>query len=118
MGEFEQLVLLALLRLGNDAYGMEVRAEIEERTGRDVSIGAVYTALDRLERKDFVRHRMGAPTAERGGRAKKHFTVLPAGASALAETRAALDSMWEGLPPAVKGMGGMGAAGSGAEGRG
>ena len=99
MGEFEQLVLLALLRLGNDAYGMEVRSEIEARTGRDISIGAVYTALDRLERKRFLRHRMGEPTAERGGRAKKHFTVLPAGAAALSATRSALDSMWEGLAP-------------------
>jgi DNA-binding PadR family transcriptional regulator len=97
LGEFEQLVLLALLRLGNDAYGMEVRREIEERTGREVSIGALYTALDRLERKGFVAHRMGEPTPERGGRAKKHFRVLPAGSAALEQTRAALDRMWEGL---------------------
>ncbi len=98
VGEFEQLVLLAILRLGNDAYGMEVRREIEQRTGRDVSIGAVYTALERLERKGFLRHRMGVPTAERGGRAKKHFRVLPAGMAAAESTRTALQSMWDGLP--------------------
>ena len=91
------MVLLALLRLGNDAYGMEVRREIERRTGRDVSIGAVYTTLDRLERKGWSAHRMGEPTAERGGRAKKHYRVLPAGARALRETRDALDVMWDGL---------------------
>jgi hypothetical protein len=67
MGEFEQLVLLALLRLGNDAYGMQVREEIETRTGREVSYGAVYTTLDRLEQKGYVAHRLGEATAERGG---------------------------------------------------
>ena len=91
------MVLLALLRLGNDAYGMEVRREIERRTGRDVSIGAVYTTLDRLERKGWAAHRMGEPTAERGGRAKKHYRVLSAGARVLRETRDALDVMWDGL---------------------
>jgi PadR family transcriptional regulator, regulatory protein PadR len=99
VGEFEQLVLLALLRLGNDAYGMEARREIEARTGREVSIGALYTALDRLERKGFVAHRVGEPTPERGGRARKHFRVLPAGAAALERARAPLDLMWDGLRP-------------------
>ncbi|OGU24528.1 MAG: PadR family transcriptional regulator [Gemmatimonadetes bacterium RIFCSPLOWO2_12_FULL_68_9] len=99
MGEFEQLVLLAVLRIGNDAYGMEVRSEIEKRTGRDVSYGAVYTALDRLETKDYVAHRMGEPTAERGGRARKYFQVLPAGREALRDTRRALAVMWEGVVP-------------------
>ena len=100
MGEFEQLVLLAILRLGNDAYGMQVRREIEERTGREISIGAVYTALERLERKGYLRHRMGEPTAERGGRAKKHFRVLSAGVAAVEATRSALESMWDGVAPA------------------
>jgi DNA-binding PadR family transcriptional regulator len=99
VGEFEQLVLLAVLRIGNDAYGMEVRSEIEKRTGRDVSYGAVYTALDRLETKDYVAHRMGEPTAERGGRARKYFQVLPAGREALRDTRRALAVMWEGVVP-------------------
>ena len=99
MGEFEQLVLLAVLRMGNDAYGMEVRSEIEKRTGRDVSYGAVYTALDRLETKGYVAYRMGEPTAERGGRARKYFQVLPAGREALRDTRRALAVMWEGVVP-------------------
>ena len=99
MGEFEQLVLLAVLRIGNDAYGMEVRSEIEKRTGRDVSYGAVYTALDRLETKGYVAYRMGEPTAERGGRARKYFQVLPAGREALRDTRRALAVMWEGVVP-------------------
>jgi DNA-binding PadR family transcriptional regulator len=97
MGEFEQLVLLALLRLGNDAYGMEVRVEIERRTRREVSYGAVYTTLDRLERKGFVAHRKGEATAERGGRAKKYFGVRPAGREALRATQRALTEMWEGV---------------------
>jgi DNA-binding PadR family transcriptional regulator len=103
LGEFEQLVLLALMRLGNGAYGMEMRREIELRTGRDVSIAAVYKTLGRLEQKGFVRHHMGEPTAERGGRAKKHYELRPAGLTALESTRAALSRMWDGLatPPAA-----------------
>ena len=97
MGEFEQLVLLALLRLDNEAYGMEVREEIEKRTGREVSYGAVYTTLDRLERKRFVAHRMGEATPERGGRAKKYFRALPEGREALRQTQQALTVMWEGV---------------------
>ncbi len=97
MGEFEQLVLLALLRLDNYAYGVEIREEIEHRTGRDVSYGAVYTTLDRLERKGFVRFELGESTPERGGRARKYFAVEPRGRAALAETRRALTVMWEGV---------------------
>ena len=100
MGEFEQIVLLAILRLENDeAYGMRLREEIEARTGRDVSYGAVYTTLDRLERKGWVTHQVGEPTAERGGRAKKYFRLAPAGRKALRRTRRALDLMWEGVAP-------------------
>ena len=99
MGEFEQLVLLAILRRGDDAYGMEIREEIEARTGREVSYGAVYTALDRLERKGFVSFRLGVSTPERGGRARKYFGVEPAGREALRATRHALAVMWEGLTP-------------------
>ncbi|MEQ8331519.1 MAG: helix-turn-helix transcriptional regulator [Longimicrobiales bacterium] len=97
MGEFEQLVLLALLHRGNDAYGMEIREEIEERAGRDVSYGAVYTTLDRLERKGYVAHRVGESTPERGGRARKYFRVEPAGRDALAESRELLEVMWKGV---------------------
>ncbi len=99
MGEFEQMVLLAILRLEQGAYGMEIRAEIEARTGRDVSYGAVYTTLDRLERKGWVSHELGAPTPERGGRAKKYFRVERAGREALRDTRRALEVMWEGVTP-------------------
>lgn len=97
MGEFEQLVLLALLRLDNQAYGMQVREEIERRTGRDVSYGAVYTTLDRLERKGWVAHLMGEATPERGGRAKKFFRALPEGRAALRAAQDALMVMREGV---------------------
>lgn len=97
MGEFEHLVLLAILRLGNDAYGMEVREEIEDRTGREVSYGAVYTTLDRLEAKGYASHRLGEATAERGGRARKYFRVEPAGRDALRATRSVVDLMSEGV---------------------
>jgi DNA-binding PadR family transcriptional regulator len=97
VGDFEQMVLLALLRLGNEAYGMEVREEIEKRTGKDVSYGAVYTTLDRLERKGLVTYTLGEATSERGGRAKKYFRVLPAGVDALRESRETLGVMWRGV---------------------
>jgi PadR family transcriptional regulator PadR len=72
IGHFEQLLLLALLRLGDDTYGVPVRDEIERRTNRVVSPGAIYTALDRLERRGLVRSRLGDPTAQRGGKRKRH----------------------------------------------
>lgn len=97
MGEFEQLVLLAILHVDNDAYGMEVRAEIERRTGRDASYGAVYTTLDRLEQKGYVAYRMGESTPTRGGRARKYFRVLPEGRAALRATQEALRVMWKGV---------------------
>lgn len=97
MGEFEQFVLLALLQRNNDAYGMEVLDEIQRRTGREVSYGAVYTTLDRLEQKGYVTHRMGEATPERGGRARKYFRVQPEGRAALRATQQALQVMWEGL---------------------
>ena len=89
LGDFEQLVLLALLRLGPDAYGATVRREIETHARRELSISAVYTTLQRLEQKGFVRSRMGDPTPERGGRRRKHFDLLPPGRRAL---RAAYDA--------------------------
>jgi DNA-binding PadR family transcriptional regulator len=97
MGDLEQVVMLALLRLDNHAYGMEVREEIERRTGRALSYGAVYTTLDRLERKGMVAHRMGESTPERGGRAKKFFRVLPAGREALRAHQRELTVMWRGV---------------------
>lgn len=97
LGEFEQLVLLAVARLGNEGYGMTIRREIEERTGRSLSIGAVYTTLDRLEQKGHVRSRVGEPTAERGGRARRYFQLRESGARALRDARAVLTSMWQDL---------------------
>ena len=99
LGEFEQLVLLALIRLEDEAYGMAVRREIEDRADRDVSIGAVYATLDRLEEKGLVKSRMGEPTDARGGRAKKCFTITGAGAKALERSQQALRQMLVGLPP-------------------
>jgi PadR family transcriptional regulator, regulatory protein PadR len=99
LGEFEQLVLLALIRLGDEAYGMAVRRELESRAGRDVSIGAVYATLDRLEDKGLVKSKFGDASPERGGRPKKCFTITGAGARALERSQQALRDMLEGLPP-------------------
>ena len=97
MGDFEQIVLLALLRLGNEAYGMQLREEIEARTGREVSIGAIYRTLDRLHGKGFVSHRMGDPTPARGGRAKKFFRVEKRAIESLGHARRTMARMWEGV---------------------
>ena len=98
LGEFEQLVLLALIRLGEGAYGMAVRREIETRADRDVSIGAVYATLDRLEEKGLVKSRLGEASDARGGRAKKCFSITAAGARALEKSQQAFRQMLEGLP--------------------
>jgi DNA-binding PadR family transcriptional regulator len=97
LGEFEQSVLLAIAHLGEGAYGVTVRREIERRTGRSVAIGALYTALDRLERKGYVSSEMSDPTPERGGRSKRHFKVKAAGIGALKQSRDLLARMWKGV---------------------
>jgi PadR family transcriptional regulator, regulatory protein PadR len=97
LGEFEHLILLALLRLQDRAYGVTVRHEILLRTGRDVSLGAVYATLDRLQTKGFVKSRLGDPTPERGGRSKRFFRVTPKGVAAVNRTQRALVRMAEGL---------------------
>lgn len=97
LGEFEQVVLLALARLRDRAYGMAIRQEIERRTGRDVGIGSVYSALDRLERKRYVSSRVGHPTPERGGRAKRYYRLERAGYLALTRSQEMFASLWEGL---------------------
>ena len=94
LGEFEQVVLLAVAHLGGDGYGVTIRSEIERRGGRDVSIGAVYATLDRLERKGLISSREGEPTAERGGRARRHFALERAGVQALRRTQRMLAAMW------------------------
>lgn len=97
LGDFEQLVLLALLRLGADAYGVKVRQEIEERSGRRASISAVYTTLERLEQKGLVRSWTGEPSAQRGGRRRRHFELRAAGARALTLAHRAYTGMVAGL---------------------
>ena len=97
LGSFEQLVLAALVRLGADGYGMSVREEIEERTGRDLAIGAVYATLDRMETKGYVRSRIGESTAERGGKARRYYKMLPKGEAVLRDALRQLNSMVAGL---------------------
>lgn len=97
LGEFEQMVLLAILRLEDAAYGMRIRQLIEERAQRVVTIGALYAALERLERKEYVRSRESAPEPIRGGRAKRIYTMTPAGTRALAHSQAMMRNMADGL---------------------
>ena len=97
LGEFEQLILLALARLGDDAYGVTIRATLIERTKRKPSFGAIYSTLRRLEGKGLVRSFAGEPEAVRGGRAKKHVVLTPRGRAALREAHAAVVRMAEGV---------------------
>jgi PadR family transcriptional regulator, regulatory protein PadR len=97
LGEFEQLVLLALARLGEDAYGVTIRATLVERTKRKPSLGAIYSTLRRMEGKGLVRSFQGEPEAVRGGRAKKHVALTAKGRAALREAHAAVVRMAEGV---------------------
>lgn len=97
LGEFEHVVLLAVMRLGPDAYGVTIRREIERRTGRSVSLGAIYPTLHRLEAKGLVTSFPGEPTATRGGRAKRHFLMEAEGMEALCESRRMMESLWQGF---------------------
>lgn len=102
MGEFERAVLLAVARLDEQAYGMSIRQELEKRLGRDVSIGAVYTTLDRMEEKGYVSSRVGDPTPIRGGRAKKFFRVEAPGVTALNHSKNTTEAIWAMLPEKVR----------------
>ena len=97
IGEFEQIVLLAVLRLGDEAYGVPMREEIEKRTGRHVTVGALYATLDRLESKGLVHSWFADPTPQRGGRSKRYFKLLPEGVEALSVSKTMLDRMWRGV---------------------
>ena len=97
LGDFEQLVLLGVLRLGEEAYGAAIRQEIHARSGRDVSINAVYTTLDRLETKGLLRSWTGEPTAQRGGRRRKFYAPSAAGLAAMRHAYHAFQAMAEGL---------------------
>jgi PadR family transcriptional regulator PadR len=102
LGEFEQLVLMAIVRLEADAYGATIRRDIESRTARRLSISGVYTTLERLEMKGLVRSWIGEPTAERGGRRRKHFAIQAAGASALRSAYRDFTGMAAGLERRLK----------------
>ena len=95
---FELMILLAILRVGDDAYGVQIAREIEETGGRKVLIGAVYTALQRLEDNGLVSSALGSPTPERGGRAKRFYQVTARGMQAAKDTRQALVALWRGIP--------------------
>lgn len=104
LGSFEQLVLLAILRVGDGAYGVPVQEEIERVTGRDVAAGALYRALDRLEERGLVSSGLGAPTAERGGRRRRTLAVTPMGARELEDALGAVRGMAEGLDAHIRSL--------------
>jgi len=97
-GEFELMVLLALIRLGEDAYGVPICHEIEKQSGREAALGSVYAALERLEEKGLVTSRLGDSTAVRGGRAKRYFRVTAQGVRQVRQTQRTLLNLWRGLP--------------------
>jgi DNA-binding PadR family transcriptional regulator len=103
LGEFEQMVMLAIVHLGDDAYGVPIVDEIERRTGRSVARAAVYVTLRRLEEKGFISSWMSDPTPERGGKSRRCVKVERLGTQALREARKAADQMWRGLDPAALG---------------
>jgi len=96
LGELEHMVLLVILRLGEEAYGISIRDELEARAGRDVTRSAAYITLERLTKKGYLTTRMGDPSPERGGRAKRFYEVTPAGREALRVSGLALRRLWEG----------------------
>jgi PadR family transcriptional regulator PadR len=103
LGNFELMVLLAVIRVGEDAYGVTVADEIRHRGGRDALLGSVYAALDRLDAKGLVQSRMGDATPERGGKAKKHFRVTAKGLREVRSAQKTLVALWRGLPALQRG---------------
>jgi PadR family transcriptional regulator, regulatory protein PadR len=102
LGEFEQVLLYALAQLDEDAYGGRIRELIEARTGRSVSPGAIYTALDRMEQRGLVSSSLGEATAQRGGKRKRYYRIEPAGAELLRQSHEALTKMARGLAPKLR----------------
>jgi DNA-binding PadR family transcriptional regulator len=98
LGGFELLVLLALIRLGDEAYGVPISEAIEESSGKEVAMGSVYITLERLEQKGLVSSRLGEPTAERGGRAKTYFRITAKGLREVRQARRTLMNLWQGVP--------------------
>jgi DNA-binding PadR family transcriptional regulator len=98
LGGFELLVLLALIRIGDEAYGVPISEAIEESSGKEVAMGSVYITLERLQQKGFVSSRLGEPTAERGGRAKTYFRITAKGLREVRQARRTLMNLWQGVP--------------------
>ncbi|HET6170076.1 MAG TPA: PadR family transcriptional regulator [Terracidiphilus sp.] len=98
LGEFELMILLAVIHLGDEAYGVPISRELERHRGRDVSVGSVYAALERLEKKGLVASNLGDPTPERGGKAKRYFRITKSGMRQVHETRRALTKLWQTIP--------------------
>jgi PadR family transcriptional regulator PadR len=105
LGEFEQLTLLAVLRLGKDAYGARIREELRDQAGREASVSSIYITLTRLEAKGMVTSWMGEPTQVRGGKARRFFRVEPAGMTSLSQARERLLAMWDGVRAVSEGGG-------------
>ena len=104
LGGFELLVLFALIRLGDEAYGVPISDAIKESSGREVAIGSVYITLARLESKGLVSSRLGEPTAERGGRAKTYFRITTKGLREVRQARRTLINLWRGVPSLEGGL--------------
>jgi DNA-binding PadR family transcriptional regulator len=98
LGNFELMVLLAVLQLGDEAYGVTIARELEEQTGREVVVASVYATLERLEERGLVTSSLGESTPERGGRAKRYFRITAAGIREVRDTRRSLMNLWRGLP--------------------
>ena len=98
LGEFELLLLLAVIHLGEEAYGVPISRELERHRGKDVSMGSVYAALERLEAKGLISSSLGDPTPERGGKAKRFFRITREGLRQVHETRRVLTKLWQTIP--------------------
>jgi PadR family transcriptional regulator PadR len=103
LGAFDLMVMLALLRLGDTAYGVQIAREIEAATGRDVALATLYATLTRLEHHALIASELGEPTAERGGRAKRYFRVTGKGLRRVRATQRAFTSLWAGIPTLKEG---------------
>jgi DNA-binding PadR family transcriptional regulator len=104
LGEFELVVMLSIMRLGDDAYGVPITRDIGEQTGRSVAFGTVYATLERLQEKGYVRSELGDATAERGGRAKRYFRATSTGVKTVRDTKRNLMRLWHGLRELEGGM--------------
>jgi PadR family transcriptional regulator, regulatory protein PadR len=98
LGEFELMLLLTIIQLGEEAYGVPIARELERHRGREVAVGSVYAALERLESKCLIESSLGDPTPERGGKAKRYFKITKEGLRQVRETRRVLTSLWKTIP--------------------